>query len=115
MIVMEESLKTLIEMVEEASVAGYGTPKSLLSRFRKWEQYGLIGPPVRKEARLGGASLWHPMQVSLFEFYLANRREGINLITLSNAPVGLWLLDSDGQWGIETRQAQRALLYGYAS
>jgi hypothetical protein len=115
-IVVEESLITLDQIVEQALAEGYGTPEALRSHFFKLRAYGLIGRPIEKEHRRGGAGLWHPVQGSLFIFYLGNRREGISLTDLSNAPVGLWLLDgADGPWRIDTRQAQQALLYGGSS
>jgi len=96
------------QMLEEASSAGFGPASSLERKFVQFEQDGLIGHPVRKENRRGGAGLWHPLQSNLFRFHLRNRREGISPLALANVPIGLWLF---GEEGVETEQAQRALFF----
>jgi len=105
---MTEGLKTLDAITAQAEAAGYGSSKLLRRRFADYQQVGLLGPPVRKESRRGGAGLWHPAQAALFDLYLRHRRNGFNLTTLANVPIAFWMLRHDG---IETAQVQRALLF----
>jgi hypothetical protein len=104
-----DALKTLDQMVAEASAAGLGESEWLRCRFVEFQRCGLLGGPERKEPRRGGAGLWHPVQGALWLVYLQHRREGFSLPTLTNIPIGVWML---GIEGVRAEQAQRALCFG---
>jgi hypothetical protein len=92
-------------MIKAAALAHFGSERQLTKTFTNWQGSGLLGKQVQKAPRRGGEGHWHPRQLELWLWLLQNRAAGVRPVTLSNAPVGLWLLGADG---IELRQAQRA-------
>jgi hypothetical protein len=96
-------------MLAEAERLGYGCRPALGATFNNWRGYGLVGKAVGKAARRGGEGLWHPIQLQLWLALIRLRRDGaLPLASLANVPVGLWLMALPG---VETAQAQRALLF----
>jgi len=81
------------------------TPSRLRATFEEWQTRGLIGSYERKEARRGGAGLWHPLQKELWLAELRHRDAGHAVIHLANFPVGAWFLFDEG---IRIEQVQLA-------
>jgi hypothetical protein len=98
-------MATKAEMIKAAVLAQFGSERQLTKTFTNWQGIGLLGMQTRKSSRRGGEGHWHPRQLEIWLWLLQNRASGVRLVTLSNAPVGLWLLGADG---IDLRQAQRA-------
>ena len=96
-------------MVAAAVEAGYGDKRELARTFGSWQRLGLMGKMAVRAERRGGEGLWHPTQQDLWLGLLRNRLvAGVRTHTLTNLPVGGWLL---GMEGIETEQAQKAFSY----
>jgi hypothetical protein len=96
-----------VQMLDEAARAGYGDGRGLNALFVARQQAGIISRAARRAGRRG-EGLWHPVQRALWLMALADRARGVDLATIANAPIGLWLL---GWPGVENRQARRALYF----
>jgi len=104
-------LLTLDTILKEEQRRRYGKKEHLRQKFIGYRKIGLLGDYVEKEPRQGGAGLWHRSQGDLFDFYLNLRKnQQADTISMSNIPVGFWLLEfALGKWiPISIEQVQRA-------